>query len=160
MPYCKLDKTLGQLEKRKGGYFYVLIESEIVAQFEKGRESRLICTLDNKLSYSCGLNHYGDGNFFIIIATRYVNTLGKAIGDAIQVEIREDPNPLGVEVPEVLEVLLVQDENSRKRYEALSDGKKRSLIHSINRSKDLDKQVEAIVKLLHDSPPRQKKREL
>ena len=63
-------------------------------------------------------------------------------------EIYEDPNPLGVEVPEVLDVLLVQDDQLKAIYDKLTDGKKRSLIYSINKVKNVDLQVEKITTFL------------
>jgi len=143
-------QAIGQLEKRKGGWYYLKIPAEVINQFEKKRATRLKCSIDEKLTYSCGLNHFGDGNYFIILATRNLKLLKKKLGDSVSFEIYEDPNPLGVEVPEVLEVLLEQDEESREMYNQLTDGKKRSLIYSIRGGKDIDRQVEKILAFLNE----------
>ena len=142
MPKFKFQQNIGQLEKRKGGYYYLVISSGIVDQFEKKRSTRLKCNIDGKIEYSCGLNHLGDGNFFIILSTKNLKKLGKTLGDQVDFEIYEDPNPLGVEIPEVLEVLLEQDEFAKEVFDKITDGKKRSLIYSINRIKNIDLQVE------------------
>ena len=52
----QFEQTIGQLEPRKGAYFYLTIDASIVNQFPKKRATRLICAIDNKVSYSCGLN--------------------------------------------------------------------------------------------------------
>lgn len=114
MSKFKFEQAIRQLKKRKGGYFYLTLDADIVNQFEKKRATRLLCTLDDKLTIPCGLNHLGDGNFFIIVATKYMKKIGKQMGDVITFEITEDPNPLGVEIPEVLSVLLAQDEDAKK----------------------------------------------
>lgn len=57
------QQTIKQLENRKGGYFYLKIDSEIINQFSRKRATRMICTIETKVSYHCGLNHLGDGNF-------------------------------------------------------------------------------------------------
>ncbi|MEM8906591.1 MAG: YdeI/OmpD-associated family protein [Bacteroidota bacterium] len=142
------EQLIKQLEKRKGGYFYLRIDAEVVNQFEKKRATRLICTIDDKVSYRCGLNHLGDGHFFIILASKYLQQLHKKFGDKIHYLIEVDPNPLGVEVPEVLTVLLQQDEAAKVQFDQLTDGKKRSLIHTINRVKNIDKQVQMILDFL------------
>lgn len=59
------------------------------------------------------------------------------------------PNPLGVKVPEVLEVLLDQDQAAIKIYEELTDGKKRRLIFSIIKFKNVDLEVKKIIEFLH-----------
>jgi hypothetical protein len=63
-----LNKPIEQLEKRNGGYFYLKIKAEIVNGFDQKNKTRLICNLDNKVQFNCGLNHLGDGNFFIILS--------------------------------------------------------------------------------------------
>ena len=149
MPKLRFQQPILQLEKRKGGYYYLEISANVVSKFEKGRSTRLKCEVDRQVSFSCGLNHLGDGNFFIIVAGRYLKSLGKELGDEVSFEIMEDPNPLGVEIPEVLSVLLEQDEEARRIFDAITDGKKRSLIYSIQKVKDIDKQVEMSLAFLN-----------
>ncbi len=113
-----------QLEKRKGGYFFLLISAEIVNQLENKKTTRLICILDDKISFRCGLNHFGDGNFFVIIAGRYMKKLGKSASEKIKFRIEVDPDQLGVDIPEVLSALLAQDDELNAVFEAITDGKK------------------------------------
>ncbi|MGY5351130.1 DUF1905 domain-containing protein [Wenyingzhuangia sp. IMCC45533] len=123
-------QTIKQLEKRKGGYYYLKLDSEIINQFSKKKATRMICTIDEKISYRCGLNHLGDGNFYVIIAGKYLEELNKEIGEEVNYRIDEDPDQLGVEMPEVLTVFLEQDADSKVIFDKLTDGKKRSLIYS------------------------------
>jgi len=153
MKNYKGQQVIAQLEKRKGGYFYLQIPATIVNQFKNKRQTRFICTLDKKISFQCGLNHLGDGNFFIIISTKNLKASEKQPGDKINFEIREDPNPLGVEIPEVLQALLEQDVSLKTQFDGLTMGKKRSIIHAISKIKDIDKQVGNAVKLLTQGPP-------
>ena len=64
-----------QLEPKRGSYFVVVISSETIDQYPKKRSTRVVIELDDKVKYSCGLNHYGDGNFFIIIAKKHLQKL-------------------------------------------------------------------------------------
>lgn len=158
MKKFKGEQTIGQLEKPKGGYFYLKIDAEIINQFKNKRHTRFLCTLEKSLTFQCGLNHLGDGNFFIILSNKNLQAVNKKIGDKIHFELNEDPNPLGVEMPEVLEAVLEQDETVRKIFESLTAGKKRNIIHQINKIKDIDKQVQQSIKLINDSTkPRQKR---
>lgn len=149
MPKFEFSQAIGQLEKRKGGYFYFKIDADIVHQFDKKRSTRLICKMDQKVEFQCGLNHLGDGNFFIIVSTKNLKALGKQLGDEIHFSIEEDPNPLGVEIPEVLSVLLEQDEVLKGIWNRLTDGKKRSVIYGINKIKNVDLQVEKSIVFLN-----------
>ncbi|MEM6816586.1 MAG: DUF1905 domain-containing protein [Bacteroidota bacterium] len=144
------EQTIKQLEKRKGGYFYLKIGSDIIDQYEKKRHTRLVCTIDSKASFSCGLNHLGDGNYFIIVASKHLKKLGKEVGAKVSFDIMEDPNPLGVEMPEILDALLSQDEEAKQTFETMTDGKKRSLIYTILKVKDIDEQVHTALRFFQE----------
>ncbi|BFP39622.1 hypothetical protein FGF1_04670 [Flavobacteriaceae bacterium GF1] len=149
MTSYKGKQTIKQLEKRKGGYFYLKLDSKIINQFSRKRATRMICTIDKEVSYRCGLNHLGDGNFYIIIAGKYLKKLNKEIGNEVSYKIEEDPDQLGVEIPEVLTVFLGQDLEAKAIFDRLTDGKKRSLIYSFAKIKDIDKQVKIIIDFLN-----------
>ncbi|MEM6765053.1 MAG: YdeI/OmpD-associated family protein [Bacteroidota bacterium] len=144
----QFTQPIRQLEKRRGGYFYLVVEAATVDQLPRKKATRLVCILEQTYSFSCGLNHLGDGNFFLIIAKKYLDKLGKELGDPISFEIKEDPNPLGVEIPEALQALLEQDTDAKEIFEKITDGKKRSLIYSINKLKDIDKQIQKSIQFL------------
>ncbi|MCE2994607.1 MAG: YdeI/OmpD-associated family protein [Cyclobacteriaceae bacterium] len=159
MKTYKGEQIIKQLEKRKGGYFYLKIESDIVNKFKNKRHTRFICTLDKLVSFQCGLNHLGEGDFFIILSTKNLKALDKTLGKKVNFSLKEDPNPLGVEMPEVLETILEQDKALKEIFDGLTLGKKRNVIHSINKLKDLDKQVQKAIKTIVDSTkPRPKRR--
>ena len=144
MDFHQGTQTIKQLEKRKGGYFYLKIDSKIVEQFSRKRATRLICTIDENVTYRCGLNHLGDGNYFIILASKYLDQLEKELGDTVEYKIEKDPDQLGVDMPEVLTVFLEQEPQSKRVFDQLTDGKKRSLIYGILKVKDIDSQVKNI----------------
>jgi hypothetical protein len=150
MKKYKGEQIIGQLEKRKGGYFFLKVNAEIVNRFEKKRHTRLICKLDNKLSFQCGLNHLGDGNFFIIVSTKNLKKIDKKLNETIPFEIMEDPNPLGINIPETIEILLEQDKELNGKFSKLTDGKKRSIIVQTSKIKDIDKQISTTIKLINN----------
>jgi hypothetical protein len=142
------EQVIDQLEKRKGGYFYLTIPARFVNQFEQKRQTRLLCTIEEKYTFQCGLNHLGDGNFFIIIGSQKMKDIGRKLGDKIRFEIKQDPNLLGVDIPEVLEAMLEQDEELKSIFENLSLGKQRSVIFAIQKIKSIDKQIEGVRKYI------------
>ena len=146
----KGQQIIEQLEKRKGGYYFLKVDAEIVNQFEKKRHTRLICNLDNKLWFQCGLNHLGDGNFFIIISTKNLKTIARQVGENIQFELIEDPNPLGINIPETIEILLEQDQELNAKFSKLTNGKKRSIIVQTSKLKDIDKQILKTIELINN----------
>ncbi|MFN4365645.1 DUF1905 domain-containing protein [Chryseobacterium hispalense] len=146
----KGKQIVEQLEKIKGGYFFLKVNAETVNRLKYKNKTRLICKLDHKVSFQCGLNHYGDGNFFIIISSRNMKLINRKSGDKIYFEITEDPNPLGAEIPETISILLEQDDALKEKFNELTDGKKRSILIQINKIKDLDKQVSKTIALINN----------
>ena len=160
MKKYKSEQIIGQLEKRKGGYFFLKIDAEIINQFKNKRQTRFLCKLEKSLTFQCGLNHLGDGNFFIILSAKNLQTVNKKLGDKIVFELNEDPNPLGVEMPKVLEAVLEQDEALKTIFDCLTLGKRRNVIHQITKIKDIDKQIQKTIKLINDSTKPSQKRPL
>ena len=149
-PTCHLSQPLQKLEARRGGYHYLEVAAETVRQWPKAHATRLLCTIDDKVTLHCGLNYLGNGHFFIIIATRYVKALQIKQGEVVHATLQEDPEPLGVALPEALAVLLEQDDMLKDTFDAMTDGKKRSLIFLIKEMKDIGKQVQHAVRFLSD----------
>lgn len=142
------EQEIKQLEPRKGGYYYLTVDAAIVETLPRKKATRLVCVLDDKVALACGLNHLGNGHFFIIVAGKHLKVLGKQKGDVVKFSIAEDPNPLGVAMPEVLAALLEQDEDLKARFDSWTDGRKRTLIHAIKNIKDIDRQVQQAIRLI------------
>jgi hypothetical protein len=148
---------VAQLEKRKGGYFYLRVEKALVDRLPQGRQTRLLCRLEDGRTIRCGLNPLGDGDFFIILSTANLAAIRKGLGDEFSYSLALDPDPLGVDMPEVLQALLEQDEELAARFEALTPGKKRGLIHQLSRIKNIDLQVSRAEMLIRTADkPRQR----
>jgi hypothetical protein len=153
------EQTIGQLEPRKGGYYYLRIEADLVNQYPNRRHTRLICTLAGQLTFRCGLNHLGDGHYYLILASKNLAAINKKLGDLVQFELRVDPDPLGVDLPEVLACLLEQDPDLKREFDQLSLGKQRSVIFAVQKIKDLDRQVAKTVAAIRAvSQPRRREK--
>lgn len=142
--------------QKSGSYYHLEVAAAVVNTFEKKRATRLICTIDDTVTLQCGLNHLGNGNFYIMLAKKYIKEIGKEAGETISYKLEIDPNPLGVAIPEVLEVFLAQDPDGEAIFNKLTDGRKRTLIFSVLRIKNVDKQVETILKFLQAEHEKQR----
>ena len=147
----EITGIIEQLTPQKGNYTVLRIPAKVVASFPKKRSTRLQCTLENGLQFDCGLNHMGDGDYFVILSKRNLKSLRKEPGERITFEIIEHPLPLGVEIPKVLEVLLEQDAEAMDLWKRITDGRKRTIVFAIKRIKDIDKQIHTALKLVHES---------
>ncbi len=96
------------------------------------------------------MNHLGDSNFFIIVSTKNLKAIDRKVGETIQFEIKEDPNPLGIDIPETIEILLEQDTALKDKFYKFTDGKKRSIIVQTSKIKDIDKQITRTIELINN----------
>ena len=144
----KGQQNLTKLPFNRGGFFHIPLSAEVVQSLPEGAKTRIICQLDDSVRIRCGLNPLGEGAYFILIAKRYVEALEKQEHDLITYELTVDPDPLGVDIPEVMHELLDQDAEAKKTFDQLGNPRKRTLIHRINRIKNIDLQVRHILDFL------------
>lgn len=147
MPSINLSGTVALLSPRKGAYHYLRVDKDVLALWPKKNKTRLLCTI-NDFTFPCGLNPLGDGHYFIILGKEKREQSNIKLGDNVAFTLSEHPSPLGVEVPEVLNVMLDQDPQAKHRYQQLTDGKKRALIFMLQKTKNIDLQVKKILTFL------------
>jgi hypothetical protein len=51
MKSYQTHQVIGQLEKRKGGYFFLKIEADFINQFQNKRNTRFLCMLEGHLTF-------------------------------------------------------------------------------------------------------------
>jgi hypothetical protein len=126
MHYLEVPKSQ---VKKLGGKFFV----------------RLVCTVNGKVRFQCGLMGLGGGAGYITFTKARMKELGVAKESAVKVELAPDKSEYGLPMPEELEELLRQDGEGRRRFDLLSDGKKRNILHYVGSPKDTDKRLDRAV---------------
>ncbi len=59
------SQKVKQLEKRKGGYYYFTLSAEIVNRLHYQRHSRLLCSIDDKISLKSGIDIAYCGLYYV-----------------------------------------------------------------------------------------------
>jgi hypothetical protein len=120
----------------------VCLDQEIVDGFPQGSKTRVVLRINGGEGIQCGLNPHIPGVRCMMVNKAHMKSLGLMQGERVAIEVFEDPNPLGVEIPEVLEVLMEQDAMVAEVWSKLTDGRKRTICHSTRRIKNLDLQIQ------------------
>lgn len=147
----QIEGTIETLTGNLSGYAILRIPQKIVGLLPSKQRTRLLAIIDDHVEIPVGMAALGDGDYYFMLAKRNQKKLGKGPGDPVSFTIQKHPHPLGVELPEVLQVLLDQDEEALKIWNGLTDGHKRSIIFGTMRIKDIDRQIEKITTWLNDS---------
>ena len=135
--------------KRLNNMTYLEIPREVVDELG-GLKNRLICTVNNKLSYQCGLMALGEGRAYIGINATRMKKLGVSFGDEVAVKLEKDSSKYGVAVPEELEELLRQDEEGNRRFQLLSPGMQRYIINHAGSAKSSQLRIDRSITMLEN----------
>lgn len=147
----RFDTFLEMLDPLRGNYRCVVFEKKVVDTFPKKSRTRIILDIDGgALQIQAGIQSFGGDKYFSMIGKNKLNGLVYEMGQAIAVIVYLDPNPLGVEIPEVLEALLSQEDILQRVWNHLSDGRKRTICHKVHRIKSIDKQVDTCISFFEE----------
>jgi hypothetical protein len=101
----------------------------------------VVCTLQQMASFQGALMPYGDGHFFINVNNQLRKKLKLNEFDEVLVSLVPDTSKYGLPMPPEFEELLHQDIAGSDLFEALTDGKKRTLLFIIGKPKSPDLRI-------------------
>lgn len=123
----------------------IFLPQEVVDRLPKGRV-RVKGTF-NGADFSLAVQHLKDGSRFFSVSAPLRKAAKIRAGDKVAVFFKIiDPDTL--EIPEELEAVLAQDDESRRAWEKLTTGYQRSLIHYITSVKNVDSRIRRSLELL------------
>jgi hypothetical protein len=112
------------------------------------RKQRLICTVNGKVTFSCGILPRTAGGGYIMFSKKNMKSAGSIPGDTVKLQLVADTSRYGMPMPEELEEVLHQDPEGKIRFEKLTPGKQRNIIHFINSVKASELRIERSLKLI------------
>jgi len=125
----------------------IVVPVEIASLFIGGKSApRIFCSIDGSTEFPCAINPR-HGRFVIIASKQLIKKNKLSVDVPFQISIRHDPHN-GLQLPEELAEVLVQDEVAFKAYDALNDGHKRGLIHYINQAKSVDSRIKRSLEIM------------
>ena len=102
---------------------------------------RVVCVLNESMTLHAAIMPHGKG-WVISMNKTNLKKLGLKVGSPVQVNMRQDTSEFGLPMPEELSEVLEQDALAKGYFDALTAGKKRSLIHIVGGVKNVDKRIE------------------
>ncbi|MBP6333955.1 MAG: DUF1905 domain-containing protein [Bacteroidia bacterium] len=137
---CKLEHLVGMR--------YVEVPAKIVKQLGGKFNVRLLCTINRAITFQCGIMALGNGNAYISFNLKRMKEIGVKDGDGVEVSLKPDPSKYGMEVPEELQELFKQDKEGKKRFDALTPGKQRYIIHYVATVKNSQLRIDRALLLI------------
>ena len=99
--------------------------------FQQFKSDRIICTINQQVSFPCALTSKGEGVYFIRVNKPNREKLQIQLGDEVSVELKNDESKYGLPLPVEMEALLDQDSTFNAFFHALTPGKQRNLLYIV-----------------------------
>lgn len=110
---------------------YVEVSAHLIKQMGGKINIRVLCTLNDKLTFQGGLVALGNGNAYLTVNAKRMKDLKLKLGSAVKVKLQNDTSEYGMEMCEELKELLAQDEEGKRRFNLLTPGKQRYIINYV-----------------------------
>ena len=121
-----------------GHHFWVPEEAALALTAQGNR--RVICTINGEVRMNAALMP-DKGRHFILLNKQVRSKLGVLRGDEIRVELETDTSEFGMEMPEELDSVLMQDDPARDYFRALTPGTQRALSYIVAKVKNSDSRI-------------------
>lgn len=127
----------------QGSHSIVIPDEHALLFLDKGHQRiRVSAEFEGKsITFHAALQKYNE-RYVITFGKRYQKQLGVFPNDYFQLQFFEDTSKYGVEIPEELEAVLMEDQEARNIFHSFTDGKIRSIIYMISRYKNSQTKID------------------
>jgi Domain of unknown function (DUF1905)/Bacteriocin-protection, YdeI or OmpD-Associated len=120
---------------------HIEIPSAIAAIFLAEGSQRVVCTINKTHTYQCALLSFGEGRRVVTVNKATAKKLNLQYGNTAEVTLQKDESQYGLPMPEEFEEILKSDAMGNRFFEALTDGKKRTLLYMAAKPKSSDTRI-------------------
>lgn len=128
---------------------HVSVPAEIVEKVG-GIGTRLMCSINGQKAFHAGMVALGGGAAYITVNKKRMKEFGVEKGDKVEVTIELDHSKYGMEMPEELEALLDQDDEGARRFENITPGQQRYIIHYVSQVKSSQKRIDRAIMIINN----------
>ena len=128
------------------------IPDQIVTPFLERGLKRVHATANfegKSLDFHAAIQRYNQV-YVLTFGKRYQKELGLFPNDYFELQLREDQSKYGAPMPEELQAVLEADPAAAAVFEALTAGKKRSIIYMIDRYKNSETRIDKSLRIIEN----------
>ena len=138
---------------------YLDVPPFVIKKLGRGFNQRLICTVNNTVSWPCGLVALGNGHAYISLNKKILKQLSVSTGAEVNVVIVKDTSKYGMTMPKELKSLLAQDVEGNRRFHLLVAGKQRYIIYYVSQVKTSQLRIDRAIRLIENLKHTQERKE-
>jgi len=150
--FIEFEAPLEWHENNVYGY-HVKVPAQVAEHFSKYSDKRVIAVFNARIEKAQAMMPHPSG-FFLILNKADRKQLGLELGSTVIIRLTKDTSKYGMPMPEEMEACLDQDHLGLAHFEALTPGKRRTLIHLVAKMKNSEKRISkslAILQHLNES---------
>lgn len=136
MPRIATARFVAEIVRLDSGlrHHILPVPEAVAARFKAARVTRLVGTVNGQ-PIRRALQSDGDGGHFLLFGQDALAELGLRRGSRVAVELKPDPKPATIELPEEFAAALATDDAARTRWATFTPGLQRSLMHWVTSAK-------------------------
>ena len=134
----------------EGEVHFLAIPNGLIDDIKSEEKKRYVITINDAVSWHCGLLGTGDGRWFVMVAKDKLKKAQTTFGGWVHVDFEVDDSKYGMPIPPDLQDMFDDDPEFLKRFDALLPGKRRNALHQIGSAKTDATIAKRILKLMNE----------
>jgi hypothetical protein len=147
MPYICVVECI--LEKSGSWGYCITLPLSVAEPLMVSGNKRVVCTVNDSLVLHSAIMKTKEGEYYITISSKVCKQLGLSAGHKVKIDLEVDTAEYQFSMPEELQEVLDSDPEAATAFEALTDGKKRSIMYLVTLVKSADKRIERALLIAH-----------
>ena len=128
--------------------YHLPVPSTVAKTFLENDAKRVFCSLNGAPEFQAGIIPMGGDAYCITVNKKMRDALKLAPGIPVAVKIRKDDSEYGLPVPEEFIEAMAQDEAGESLFNALTPGKRRTLLYIVAQVKNSDLRIQRSLVIL------------
>ena len=141
-----MQKYQTEIEQYGQSTLVVPIPMKIADDLLAEGHRRIIVHIDGQ-QFHCAIHHRKARGYFVYFGKQASRQLGIYKGEKIEVGIEADRSRYQAPLPEEFEAVISTDADAMEAFESLPPGKKRSLLFSVHRLKNVDSRIDKSLRI-------------
>jgi hypothetical protein len=137
------------LEKSGSWGHCIIVDPSVAAPLLVHGNKRVVCTINGSVTLHSALMSSKEGYHYIVISSKVCKQLGISAGSKLQIHLEVDTAEYQFSMPLELQEVLDSDPEAATAFAALTDGKKRGIMHLVTLVKSVDKRIERALLIAH-----------
>lgn len=129
--------------------YYLNVPPDVVQALGGKMGIRFLCTIKN-ITWQAGLVALGEGWAYINLSTKRMKEAGLSLGSSVEVKLEPDQSEYGATIPEELQAVFDTDPEGYARFQGLTKGMQRYIIHHADGVKSPQLRVERALMMIEN----------